>query len=111
MTYRPHSKGTVKALFALTGNSNISNSKFPLSLALNVYEDGIRPRLSSKAWGELSLKPARLLPNLHSLECGPGHIHIHQPLPNPSTHPAQGAQGPGDPQHPQRGSHPHPPPR
>lgn len=32
MTHRPRSKGTGKALFALTGTSNISNSKNPLSL-------------------------------------------------------------------------------
>ena len=32
MTHRPRSKGNAKALFALTGTSNISNSKNPLSL-------------------------------------------------------------------------------
>ncbi|KAF9649497.1 PLP-dependent transferase [Thelephora ganbajun] len=32
MTHRPRSKGDAKALFALTGTSNISNSKNPLSL-------------------------------------------------------------------------------
>jgi len=32
MTHRPRSKGNTKALFALTGTSNISNSKNPLSL-------------------------------------------------------------------------------
>lgn len=32
MTHRPRSKGNSKALFALTGTSNISNSKNPLSL-------------------------------------------------------------------------------
>ena len=32
MTHRPRSKGSAKALFALTGTSNISNSKNPLSL-------------------------------------------------------------------------------
>ena len=32
MTHRPRSKGNAKALFGLTGTSNISNSKNPLSL-------------------------------------------------------------------------------